>query len=178
MCEVERKKLVRYDMKRVLSRVEKEYGKIERGTEDDYYPQLGYIEHSIYDLYDKFDISDYELQDVILACIYDLKGYVDNKVYDYTDIIDDRLIECIKEFELLFNPFVNDEIKINEKGKNDLKGLFTLPIICLDRLYYSVDFWRSRYGKNGYFRMLEEMVLGITEIGNFPYALDEKYLVE
>ena len=164
-------------MKRVISRVDKEYGKIKRGTEEEYNPQLDYIEHKIYEVYRKIPISDYELQDAILAVIYDLKGYVENKKYDYTEILDDELINFAKELQYLFNPFINKKIKINELAKNDLKGLFTLPIICLTRIYDSIDFWRNLYGKDGYFRMLEEMVIPITMIGNSSFALDDKYLI-
>lgn len=178
MEDIEIKKLIRYDMKRVLSRVEKEFGKIDRGTEDDYNPQLNYIECAIYAVYDKIPINDYELQEVICAVMYDLKGYVDHKKYDYSEILDEKLIRFAKELEMLFNPFINEDIKINEMAKNDLKGLFTLPIICLRRIYDSIDFWKFRYGKDGYFGMLEEMVLPIRQIGRFPYALEEKYLVK
>jgi len=177
MNELEIKKLIRYDMKRVISRVDKEFGKIKRGTEEEYNPQLDYIEHKIYEVYRKIPISDYELQDAILAVIYDLKGYIDNKKYDYTQILDDKIIKFAKELQSLFNPFVNDEIKINEIAKNDLKGLFTLPIICLTRIYDSIDFWRNLYGMDGYYRMLEEMVMPRIMVGNFPYALLDKYLV-
>lgn len=170
------KKLIKYDMQRVLSRVEKEYGKIKRGTEEFYDPQLNYIEHTIYEIWEENPITDYELQDAICAVIYDLKGYVENKTYDYSEVLDERVVKFSRELQHLFNPFVNDEIKVNDLGKNDLKGLFTLPIICLDRIYYSVDFWRDRYGKNGYYKMLEEMVLPIFAVGEFPFALDVKYL--
>ena len=176
--KLETKKLIRYDMKRVLTRVEKEYGKIERGTEEDYNPQLDYIEHAIYEIRMENRISDYELQDAISVIIYDLKGYVDNKTYDYSAIVSEEAIKFAKELEKLFNPFINKDIKINKLARNDLKGLFTLPIICLNRIYDSIDFWRNRYGKNGYFRMLEEFVVPIRHIGKFPYALLEKYLVE
>lgn len=176
MNDIEVKKLNYYDMKRILSRVEKDFGKIERGEEDNYNPQLDYIEHAIYDLQRIIPISDYELQEVITAVIYDLKGYVDNKKYDYSSIIDEKVIKFANELEYLFNPFVNEEIKINELAKNDIKGMFTLPIICLNRINTSIEFWRRLYGKNGYFRMLEEMVVPIRQIGKFPYALEDKYL--
>ena len=177
MEEVKTKKLIEYDMHRILSRIEKEFGKIERGTEDNYNPQLHYIEREIFNIYQEIPISDYELQDVILMIIYDLKSYIDNINYDYSSIRDYNLIVFSKSLEMLFDPFLNDEIIINDDAKKDLKGLFTLPIICLDRLYYSIDFWREYYGKNGYFKMLEEMVMPYIMLGKFPYALDEKYLV-
>lgn len=178
MNDIEVKKLINYDMKRVLSRVAKEFGKIEKGTEDDYNPQLNYIEHAIYEVYELIPISDYELQEVIPIIIYDLKSYIDNKVYDYSDVASARLIKFAKELERLFNPFINDEIRINDLARNDLKSLFTLPIICLCRIYDSIDFWRNRYGKDGYFRMLEEMVIPLYHIGEFPYALEERFLIE
>lgn len=176
MNDKEVKKLINYDMKRILSRTEKDFGKIKRGEEEFYNPQLDYIEQEIYRIYSIIPISDYELQEIIPAIIYDLKGYIDNKIYDYSDLLSGKLIKYLKELEKLFNPFINEEIKINSKGLNDLKGLFTLPIICLTRIYDSIDFWRNRYGKDGYFRMLEEMVIPIRHIGPYPYALDEEYL--
>ena len=173
---MEVKELTNYDLKRVISRAEKEFGKIVKGTEDDYYPQLGYIEHHIYELHNIIDISDYDLQSAISIIIYDLKGIIEDKHYDYLSIIDDETLRFALSLETLFNPFLNNEIKINKLGKEDLKGLFTLPIICLTRIYDSIDFWRMRYGKDGYFKMLEEFVAHVMEIGPYPYALDEKYL--
>ena len=78
---------------------------------------------------------------------------------------------------MLFNPILNKDIKINKNAKNNLKEIFILPIMCLLRIYDSIDFWRNRYGKNGYYRMLEEMVLPITYIGKQPYALEDKYIL-
>ena len=174
---METKVLTEYDMKRVLSLATKEYGKIERGEEEQYNPQIDYIEHKIYELFSKTYISDYELQEVIPMVIYDLKGYIDNKLYDYTNIRDEKLNNFAKDLEMLFNPFINPDIKINKKAKEDLKGLFTLPIICLVRINASIEFWRKAYGKDGYFKMLREMVVPIVHIGNFSYALEEEYLI-
>lgn len=176
MNELETKTLIYYDIKRILSRVEKEFGKIKRGTEEFYNPQLDYIEQAIYEVYKTIPISDYELQEVISAIIYDLKGYIDNKIYDYSELLDEKVIKFAKELEYIFNPFINENIIINDSAKKDLKGLFTLPIICLTRIYDSIDFWRLKYGKNGYFKMLEEMVVPIKKIGKYPYALEETYL--
>ena len=170
--------LTNYDIKRIFSRVAKEFGKIERGTEEFYNPQLDYIEHAIYEINKNITISDYELQDAISVIIYDLKKYIDNKIYDYQDIVDKKVVDFAKELEMLFNPFINKEIQINDDAKKNLKDLFTLPIICLSRIYDSIDFWRNQYGKNGYYRMLEEMVIPIMQVGKFPFALKEKYLIK
>ncbi len=48
MVDTETKKLLPYDMKRIISRAEKEFDKIKKGTEEEYDPQLNYIEHAIY----------------------------------------------------------------------------------------------------------------------------------
>lgn len=178
MKNKEVKKIMNYDMKRIFSRVDKEFGKIERGTEDFYNPQLDYIEHAIYEINKNIPINDYELQDVISITIYDLKGYIDNTIYDYQEIVDKNVIDFAKELEMLFNPFINNEIHITDDAKENLKELFTLPIMCLSRIYDSINFWRNRYGKNGYFRMLEEMVVPILKIGEYPFALEEKYFIK
>lgn len=177
MNNIEKKELINYDLERILSRVEKEFGSIPRGMEEIFNPQLDYIEHGIYDVYEHIPISDYDLQKVIQIIIYDLKSYIDKKQYDYTKLVDKKIIEYAKELEYLFNPFLNNDIKVTKEGLDNLKDLFTLPIICLDRIYYSIDFWRNRYGKDGYFKMLKEMVVPIRKIGEYIYALDEQYLI-
>ncbi|MBO5183117.1 MAG: hypothetical protein J6B64_01840 [Bacilli bacterium] len=175
---MEVKELKNYDLDRVLSRVDKEYGKIERGCEEFYNPQLDYIEQEIYKIHNETPISDYELQIAILIIIYDLKGYVDKIKYDYNEIVDEHIINFAHKLEKLFNPFINGEIKITEYALSNLKQLFTLPIMCLSRIYHSIDFWKNRYGKDGYYKMLEEMVVPVKHIGEFPYALEEEFLIK
>lgn len=170
-------KLKEYDLKRVISRARKEYGYIERGTEEDYNPQLDYMEHKIYEVHEKIPISDRSLQVALIVAIYDLKSIVDDKKYDYTDIVDKDIIEFSKDLQMLFNPYINKEIYINKNSCKSNKELFVLPIKCLLRIYDSIDFWHDRYGMNGYYKMLEEFVLMRNFIGNYPYALEEEYLV-
>lgn len=173
---MEVKTISNYDMKRILGRIPKEFGKIEKGMEENYNPQLDYIEQAIYEINTKIPISDYELQEAIIVIIYDLKSYIDDITYDYKEIVDEKVIEFAKTFQQLFNPFINNNIKVNTKGISNLNHLFKLPIICLCRIYDSIDFWRNLYGKNGYFKMLKKMVVPIKQVGKFPYALEEQYL--
>lgn len=173
---MEKKILSNYDMSRIISRAKKEFGIIVRGTEEDYNPQLDYIEHAIYDIYTEISITDNELQEVIEMIIYDLKSLIDNKIYDYANIRNERQIRFAKNLELLFNPFINNDIKLNKDFDNNLKDLFTFPIKCLLRIYDSIEFWNKRYGKNGYYKMLEEMVIPICFIGNHPFALEDRFL--
>ena len=130
----------------------------------------------IYSIYTEIPISDRELQQVIEMVIYDVKSIVENKLYDYTDIRSDKLILFSKRLELLFNPYINSEIIIKDLDNIDKKDLFTLPIKCLLRIYDSIDFWHNTYGINGYYRMIEEMVLHTYCIGKYPYALEERFL--
>ena len=102
-------------MKRILSTIVKEFGKIEKGTENFYNPQLDYIEQAIYDIYNNNPISDYELQDAIPIIIYDLKGYIDHKIYSYNEIIDKKIITFAHQLEMVFNPLINDDIKMLKK---------------------------------------------------------------
>lgn len=77
-----------------------------------------------------------------------------------------------------YNPFINEEIKAKETTLINLKELFPLPIICLVWIYDFIVFWRDRYGKDGYFKKLEEMVIPIKQIGRFPYVLKYKFLTK
>lgn len=174
--KLEVKVLSNYDMSRVISRARKEFGFIERGTEELYNPQLDYLEHEIYNIYEEIEISDRELKEVIEMIIYDLKGIIENKVYDYTDIRNDSQIEFSKRLQMLFNPILNEEINIKDEYKKDFKEIFTFPIKCLLRIYDSIEFWNKHSGRNGYYHMLEDMVLPVVRIGNHPFALEDEYL--
>ena len=84
-----------------------------------------------------------------------------------------KLLSMLKSFKC----YLNKDIYINKSMCKSNKDLFILPIKCMLRIYDSIDFWRERYGVGGYFKMLEEMVINIMEIGKYPYALEEDYLV-
>ena len=175
---MEVKVLKEYDMKRVISRAKKEFGTIIRGHEEEYNPQLNNLEHAIYKTYKKIPISDRELQQCIEMIIYDLKSIIDNKEYDYKGIVDKKLIDFSKELEKYFNPLINKDIKIDEDSYKDIKEIFILPIKCLLRIYDSIDFWNKCYGNNGYYKMLEEYVIPIYAVGDYPYVLDYYYILE
>lgn len=164
-----------YDLKRIISRAKKDFGKIETGKEEAYYAYINFIERKILEINDANPISDYDLQDVISITIYDLKRYTDSVDYDFSNQ-PNNLVDYSKELQTVFNPFINDEIHITDYAKENLKELFTLPIMCLLRLHESIDTWRELKGKNGYFKMAEEMVAPVFFESAFPYALDEKFL--
>jgi len=178
---MEKKVLIFYDLKRVLTRCDKEFGIIKKGTEDDYNPQLDILEHYIYNIYEQFSITDMSLLNIIPYVIYDLKSHIDDREYDYSEILSESEVKALTMLESSFNPYKSEKLKkvlknIDLENKDDLKKLFTLPIICLRRIYDSVLYWHEVYGKNGYFKMLEEMVLPIMQIGYHPYIIEDKYI--
>lgn len=83
MDNKEIKNLTNYDMRRVISRAQKDFWTIKRGSEEFYNPQLDYLEHGIYDVYKEIEISDKQLQEVIEMIIFDLKSIIENKIYNY-----------------------------------------------------------------------------------------------
>ena len=170
------KEIKEYDLRRVLGRVKKDYGFLVAGTEEECAKEFYEVETTIYRLYKDFGISDYDLQTILLITIYDLKGLIEEIEYDYTNVATEKQIKCSKEIQMKFNPFINKNILITDEAKNNLKELFTLPIQILARIHDSINIWREIKGKDGYFKMLEEMVLPLNMINKYPYALDEKYL--
>ncbi len=180
---MEKKELKIYDLKRVIQRASKEFGNIIKGTEDDYNPQLDILEHNIYEIREKYKISDWQLRNVISMVIYDIKGLIEDKEYDYQDIASEEENNFARELRYLFNPFENKEIKnvlinIDLNNKDDLIMLFSFPIKCLLRIYDSIEFWNQRYGNNGYFRMLEEMVLPRLMLNYYPFILENRFIKE
>jgi len=175
---MDKKILTEYDMKRVIKRAEIEFGKIKKGTEKLYEPQLNNLEHALYAVYKNNKISDRELQQCIAMIIYDLKSKIDNIDYDYSNIREERLIKFCHDLEMSFNPFINKEIKLTSDAYNNLKEVFKRPIMALLRIYDSIDIWRELYGIDGYFRMLTEYVLPFYMVGEYPYILEYQYIEE
>lgn len=175
---METKKLIEYDMKRVIARAKKEFGIIVRGTEEDYNPQLNNLEHLFYIIYNELPMSNSDLQRAIEITIYDLKGVIDNIKYDYSSVADKKIIKFSKNLQMYFNPKVNKDINLTEEANNNLKKVFSLPIKCLIRVYDSIEFWYKNYGIDGYFRKLEEYVSPVLAIGEYPYILEYKYILD
>ncbi len=178
---MEQKILVPFDLKRVISRANKEFGEITKGSEELYNPQLDMLEHYIYNIWDQYYLSDFDFKDVISMIIYDIKTIIEDKDYNYDSLASSSQLTFIRELRGTFDPFVNESIKnrlqfIDLSNKSDLKKLYTLPVICLTRIYESVDFWHQMYGKDGYFRMLEEMVLPFMCLGNHPFILEDEFI--
>lgn len=176
-----KKELRSYDLKRIISRAKKEYGIIPKGTEDDYNPQLDYIEHFIYKIYESIPITDTSLRTVIEIVLYDVKTVVEKTEYDYSKIVTKEEISFAQSLRTIFDPMCNENIKnllknVDLNKTEDLKKLYEFPVKCLLRIYDSIEFWNKFYGKNGYYRMLEEMVLPTKFIGIQPYALDDQYI--
>lgn len=152
------KELQRFDMSRIISRMKKEFGEIAHGTEENYYPQLGYIEHAIHNIHQEYPISDTELSEVLEIVLYDLKSKIEDIDYDYSKVVTKKQIQFAKELEMLCNPFINKELSnalknIDTKNQEDIKNLFRLPIIIILRIYDSIAFWRNYYGINGYYAL-------------------------
>lgn len=175
------KVLINYDLKRGLTYAKKEFKLINKGTEEFYNPQLNNMEHYIYNEYERIPISDNSLKTVIEIIIAKVRSKINDFNYDFSEVATKEELTFAEGLMHYFDPFKNKDIldslkNIDINNPNDLQKLYNLPIACLIRIYDSIDFWHQKYGNNGYYRMLEEMVLPIMEIGNHPYILNDDYI--
>jgi len=177
----DKKVLKFYDLTRIVSRINKEYGSIE-GYEEYYNPQLDLLEHYIYEIWEEIPLKDTEIILVLQMILFDLKGAIENKEYDYKEFLTKEIKKYKVKLECYMNPFKNNELKkvlkgVNLEDKEDLKDLFDYPLKFLARIIESIELWRKERGANGYLNMLEEMVISYHHgVSKHPYILEDCFI--
>lgn len=159
-----------YRMEKNVQRARKEFGYIREGRESEYTEELNAIETTLFSYHVLYNFNSKEARKVVLNVLNRLYGYVCKQDYDLFTEEDKRIYIASRFLEEKCNPYINDYVsdivadKINLDHSED-KILFTPMILCLERVYRSIDFWNKKFGFDGYFNFLQrqEDSLGISD---------------
>ena len=153
-----------YQFDKIFSQMEKEFGKIKTGKEDEHTMLFFPMESNVLKIHRKNPASNSRrLREAIALVLFDIK-------FRYTGVEetlekfrseDNRKLE--QALLMAFDPFTNEEIYavIKDDMKMDLGNLSMLhdyyaePVICLLRIKESIDTWEKQMGANGYFDFIE-----------------------
>ena len=153
-----------YQFDKIFSQMEKEFGKIKTGKEEEYTMLFFPMESNVLKIHRKNPASNSRrLREAIALVLFDIK-------FRYTGVEealekfrseDNRKLE--QALLMAFDPFTNEEIYavIKDDMKVDLGNLSMLhdyyaePVICLLRIKESIDTWEKQMGANGYFDFIE-----------------------
>lgn len=154
----------RYQFEKIYSQMEKEFGKIERGSEDFHTLTLYPIESNLLKTYRKFPASNSRrLLEAIALALFDIKSRYTGETYDLDAFRNEDNARLEHAILMAFDPFTNEELHslidadpgIDLTDKKTLHDIYAEPVICLLRIKESVDTWIKRMGSNGYFEFSE-----------------------
>lgn len=157
-----------YDFDRICSQMEKEFGKIRKGQEQNHEYVLMTIESNLLKTHRLYpDSNSRRAIEAIAIALFQIKGYLQEEEFNvdrYKSEDNERLTYAIL---MAFDPFTNTDISVALKEKKmnidldnqeELKAYFREPVICLLRVRESVESWVERAGADGYFDFLENAI--------------------
>lgn len=158
-----------YQFEKVFSQMEREFGKVKAGQEDDYAMMLYPLESNALKVHREYPAANSRrLKEAIALVLFDLKErYNLNGEKFNTDNFrneDNQILE--KALLMAFDPFTNEELKdaveaqysIDWTDRNQLYNYYQEPIKCLLKIHDSVNLWIKQRGADGYFIFIEEFM--------------------
>lgn len=156
-----------YQFERIYSFMEKEFGRIKSGQEQQHERMLFPMESNLLKVYRSFPSSNSRrLKEAIALALFDIRSKYTGEEF----VVDKFRNEENKRLEqallMTFDPFTNEkikeaialELKLNLTDATQLHDFYTEAVLCMLRIKESIDTWEKRMGSNGYFQVLENMI--------------------
>ena len=153
-----------YQFEKIYSQMEKEFGKIQKGEEETYAMLLLPMEGNVLKIHRKFPESNSRrLREAIALALFDVKGNYSGEKYDTDSFRNGENERLEKALLMAFDPYTNEEImellkeqfQVDELSREQAKGYYRIPVMCLLRIKESIDTWEKHSGSNGYFDFIE-----------------------
>ena len=140
--------------------MEKEFGKIKKGTEDKYSMLLFPLEGNALKIYRSNPNSDScRLREAIALVLFHIKERYTGEKYNVDSFRNEDNAKLENALLMAFDPFTNEEVKAllgTEMSPQQLHDYYKVPVMCLLRIKVSIDKWEKRAGSNGYFNFIEQ----------------------
>lgn len=145
-------KVTSYDMKKIASRIKKEFGSIPHGNEDYYLEGLAVYENNILVVADRNGLNSRQIRTIVELWMYNLYGSLNKVNYDFSDVAEEAFIEIAKVLDYNSDPYKNEELIQNlveehpevdfSLYENQLR-IFKMAFLLLGRIHESIDFWEK-----------------------------------
>jgi hypothetical protein len=150
---------------RVTSNMARGFGRIKKGTEENFAFVLYPIEGNLLKINRKNGVSNgRRAMEAIKICLFKIEGYLNGWEYDFGQYLTDDNKEYVDVILYAVDPFVNEEIAgiISQwhdmNSSEDMREYFSLPVKCLIRIDESIQTWTNQGGASGYFDFLENQL--------------------
>lgn len=154
-----------YQFKKIYSQMAKEFGKMTKGTEEQYTMLLFTMEGNALKIHRQFSSSNSRrLKEAIALVLFDIKENYTGEKYDTSDFRNEDNERLEKALLMAFDPLTNDdiikvlknELSVDNLTSDILKNYYKYPVICLLRIKDSIDLLEKHGGANGYFQFIEK----------------------
>ena len=157
------KSMNQQQFEQITRTMERRYGKIRKGKEEDYAMMLFPMESNLLKTWRRHpDSNSRRLEEAILLALHAVKSHTDSKNGDYKKFETDENRRLKDALLAAFDPFENEEVRkavegtgIDMEDRDAVNEFFRIPVMCMLRIKESVGHWEKRMGNNGYFRFLE-----------------------
>lgn len=164
-----KKQLNRYKFDKISGMMSKEFGKIEKGREDDYDMLFAPMEGNLLKLHrENGERNGRRAIEAIHVCLLLIDGYLTDTEYDLNGYRTPENEAFVTGLLMSFDPFTNEEVKEvaseywDLASPSDLRSYFQTPVLCLLRIEKSIELWTKNMGVNGYFDFLEQTIGSIV----------------
>lgn len=157
----------RYQFDKIYTQMEKEFGKIRSGEEEDHAMVLFPMESNAVKIRRKYPTSNSRrFREAIALALFDVKARYTGEAIDLDKFRDEDNARLEKALLMAFEPFTNEEIRTALKEHSEtepddpdsLRDYYAEPIRCMLRIKESVDIWEKQLGADGYFTFLENTI--------------------
>ena len=153
-----------YQLERIYSQMEKEFGKMRKGEEEVYSMLLLPLEGNALKVHREFPSSNSRrLREAIALVLFDIKERCTVEKADTGKFRNEDNEKLEKALLMAFDPYTNVEVmELLKQQENTeklspemLKSYYKFPVMCLLRIKDSIDTWEKRSGADGYFDFIE-----------------------
>lgn len=153
-----------YQFEKIYTQMEKEFGKIKKGEEDNYAMLLFPLESNVLKVYRiNPNSNSRRLREAIALVLFDIKMRYSGENIDIEKFRNNDNEKLEKALLMAFDPFTNQDVmslfEMQNKGekpsREQLYQHYKIPVMCLLRIKESIDTWEKKSGSDGYFKFIE-----------------------
>lgn len=155
-----------YQFDQITRRMERRYGKIKKGTEEDYTVLFFTIEGNMLSAHRNHpEANGRRAREAVMLALHFIEGRITGEEKELSAFENKENLLLLDAILYAIDPMSSekgmekfreadgDEDKLGDKSY--LEQMFHLPALCLLRLIESIDLWTRKMGPDGYFNFME-----------------------
>ena len=151
-----------YQFDQIIRKMERRFGKIQKGSEDAYMPFFLSIEGNMLIVHrGNPEANGRRAREALMLALHKIDGYLTHEEKDVSSFENRENKMLLDAILYAVDPFASEEGKkligkVDREDPEFLEGVFKTPVLCIMRLIESIDFWTKQMGPDGYFNYIKD----------------------